>query len=138
MITRRTIFIDTAAWVAIANENDNLHDDAIAERERLARDKTRLVTTNFVFDESITLIRLRTHHANAVAFGEMIRQSKVIEVVHISRELEDEAWQLFKRFHDKNFSFTDCTSFVIMRREGIWECFTSDHHFEQLGYRKLL
>ena len=137
-MVRRTVFVDTIAWVALSNENDNLHEAAISERRKLAREKVRIVTTNFVIDESITLIRSRTNHANAVAFGEMIRQSKTINVVHISRELEEEAWQLFKQFYDKEFSFTDCTSFVVMRREGIWECFTNDHHFEQMGYRKLL
>jgi predicted nucleic acid-binding protein len=137
-MVRRIVFVDTVAWVALANENDNLHEAAISERRKLAREKVRFVTTNFVIDESITLIRSRTNHANAVAFGEMIRQSKTINVVHISRELEEEAWQLFKQFYDKEFSFTDCTSFVVMRREGIWECFTNDHHFEQMGYRKLL
>lgn len=137
-MTRRTVFVDTVAWVALANENDSLHEAAIAERKQFAREKARIVTTNFVIDESITLVQLRTNHANAVAFGEMIRQSNTIKIVHISQELEEEAWQLFKRYHDKEFSFTDCTSFVVMRREGIWECFTGDHHFEQMGYQKLL
>jgi predicted nucleic acid-binding protein len=50
----------------------------------------------------------------------------------------DTFWQMFKRYTDKAFSFTDCTSFVVMRHHGIWEAFTNDHNFEQVGYQRLL
>jgi len=53
-------------------------------------------------------------------------------------EWEDEAWQMFKRYTDKACSFTDCTSFVVMRHRGMREAFTNDHNFEQVGYQRLL
>jgi predicted nucleic acid-binding protein len=53
-------------------------------------------------------------------------------------EWEEEAWQMFKRYPDKAFSFTDCTSFVVMRHRGMWEAFTNDHNFAQVGYQRLL
>lgn len=77
-------------------------------------------------------------HKSAVEFGEMVHKAKTIDIVHISGEIEDEAWQLFKKYSDKEFSFTDCTSFVTMQRLGLSEAFTNDHHFEQVGYSVLL
>ncbi len=58
--------------------------------------------------------------------------------MHVSEQLEDDAWGLFKRYSDKRFSFTDCTSFVIMKQFGLMEAFTNDRHFEQMGFTALL
>jgi predicted nucleic acid-binding protein len=70
--------------------------------------------------------------------GEEIRASRLATVVRIAEDWEDEAWQMFKRYTDKAFSFTDCTSFVVMQHRGMWEAFTNDHNFEQVGYQRLL
>jgi predicted nucleic acid-binding protein len=59
-------------------------------------------------------------------------------VLRVSEALESAAWQIFKRYNDKEFSFTDCTSFAIMRERDLREAFTNDHHFEQFGYQILL
>jgi len=80
----------------------------------------------------------RVGHFAAVDFGERIRNSSLLEVVHISENIEDEAWKLFKKYKDKSFSFTDCTSFVVMQQMNLEESFTSDHHFEQMGLSILL
>jgi hypothetical protein len=96
------------------------------------------VTSNFVLDEAYTLLLHRAGYHVAVELGEDIRASRLVTVVRITPEWEDEAWQMFKRYTDKAFSFTDCTSFVVMRHHGIWEAFTNDHNFEQVGYQRLL
>lgn len=56
----------------------------------------------------------------------------------ITEEIEEQAWKLFKQYSDKDFSFTDCTSFVVMQQLGLSEVFTNDHHFEQMGFTILL
>jgi hypothetical protein len=61
-----------------------------------------------------------------------------MHIVHITEELEEEAWKLFKQYTDKDFSFTDCTSFVVMRQFNLTEAFTNDHHFVQMGFTVLL
>ena len=71
-------------------------------------------------------------------FGEKLRQSKTVQVLHVSEYIEEEAWKLFKQYSDKNFSFTDCTSFIIMRQLKLLSVFTNDHHFEQMGFTALL
>lgn len=130
--------VDTSAWVALKYKRDSLHSKAHALNRRLLDSKYRYITTNFILDETYTLLASRTGHSVAIEFGEEIRESKVVEIVSISQKMEDEAWELFKKYSDKKFSFTDCTSFVVMQNNRITECFTDDHNFEQVGFNKLL
>lgn len=132
------VFVDTSGWVALKHKGDSLWQAATRLNRSLLTKKSRYVTSNFVLDEAYTLLRLRAGHHIAVELGEEIANSRLITVVHVSPMLEDEAWQIFKRYDDKEFSFTDCTSFAIMRQRNISEAFTNDHHFEQFGYQVLL
>lgn len=136
----KEVFIDTWAWVALANENDNWHEVAEILNQDLVSAGYLYVTTNFVLDESYTLIQARLHKQAAIDFGEEIRVSKetgVLKIIHISEEIEKEAWKIFKNYKDKDFSFTDCISFVVMQKEGINEAFTDDDHFSQFGFIRL-
>jgi len=81
---------------------------------------------------------MKVGHFAAVDFGEKIRQSKILQVLFITREFEETAWQLFKQYTDKDYSFTDCTSSVVMNQVGLTEVFTNDHHFAKMGYTILL
>ena len=132
------VFVGTNGWVALKRRGDFFHRAASDLNRTLLTSGTLYVTSNFVLDECYTLLLRHAGHHIAVEFGEEIRASRLITVVTVSDELEEEAWQLFKRYSDKEYSFTDCTSFVIMRKRGIWESFTHDHHFEQAGYQRLL
>ncbi len=76
-----------------------------------------------------------TGHRVAVAFGDWVQSERRVQIVRVNEELWQAAWQLFKRYHDKKFSFTDCTSFVLMQRQGLVDVFGFDHHFEQIGFR---
>lgn len=134
----KRIFVDSNGWIAIANKRDQLHKSAVKLNKNLLKLDTIYVTTNFVLDETYTGLLSRVGHFAAVDFGERIRNSRLLEVVHISENIEDEAWKLFKKYKDKSFSFTDCTSFVVMQQMNLEESFTSDHHFEQMGLSILL
>jgi uncharacterized protein len=59
-------------------------------------------------------------------------------IVEIDKEIFAEAWRLYSERLDKEWSFTDCTSFIVMSRMGLADAFTSDHHFEQAGFNILL
>lgn len=74
----------------------------------------------------------------AVRLIESIRVSPNIRIVEVDQDILDEAWDLYRDRADKEWSLTDCTSFVVMERSGVKEAFTSDHHFEQAGFRILL
>jgi len=132
------VFIDSAAFVAISNKNDQFHKMAVEINKSLLISKVRYITTNFILDESITILRLRIGHASTVDFHEKIIKSGLIEIIHISELIEEQAWHIFKKFSDKEFSFTDCTSFAVMKEHKITASFTNDHHFEQMGFEVLI
>ena len=67
-----------------------------------------------------------------------MQAGRILTVVHISEELEKAAWEVFEQFNqDKTWSFTDCTTKVVMDSLGIQHVFTFDHHFEQMGFIRL-
>ena len=86
-----------------------------------------------MLDESYTIMRMRAGHEIAVQFGEVIQATGLIEIKYLTKETLREAWHIFKSFSDKEFSFTDCTSFALMERFQIKTAFTFDDHFNQYG-----
>lgn len=127
------IFVDTSAFLAIENRRDTHHADAIEFRDACAKRGEALITSDYVLDESYTIIRLRAGHGIAVTFGEAIKKSQFVRVEHVTPEDREEAWRIFETFADHEFSFTDCTSFVLMERLRIGTAFTFDAHFREYG-----
>lgn len=130
------IFADTSGFVALGNEDDVFHLQASRVLSTMAPFK--FITTNYVIAETITRLLYDTHHTNAVTFSEMIFTSKNIEIIYVDREIESYAWSLFKKYSDKEFSFVDCTSFVVMQNRHIKRAFSCDKHFEQMRFENLL
>lgn len=126
-------FVDTAAFLAIENRRDVHHKPALDFRKEALEAGESLITTDYVLDESYTIIRLRASHTVAVQFGEDIFSSRILQVEYITQEILAKAWQIFKTFADKDFSFTDCTSFALMEQLYIDIAFTFDEHFKQYG-----
>jgi len=133
------IFVDTSAFYALEDKSDRNNQDArVFENELIAGNLglVQLITSNYVFDELITLVRRNLSHKKAVEMGERINASKVLKIERISPEIEAKAWNIFKSHSDKEFSYTDCTSFALMEQKGIDYAFAFDRHFEQRGYRR--
>jgi hypothetical protein len=132
------IFVDTAAWAAISIRNDRFHPAAARAQKRLRRSGERLLTSNFVLDETYTLLLYQAGYAAAIRFHHLIQMmiaAGVLSSAHVTEDIEDHAWEVFKTFNaDKEWSFTDCTSKVIMDITGTTEVFTFDHHFDQMGF----
>ena len=127
------IFVDTSAFLAIENRQDAHHSPALDFRDSCLRARQTLITSDYVLDESYTIIRFRAGYRIAVQFGEALRASQLLHVEFITPEIIDKAWQLFKAFTDHDFSFTDCTSFVLMESLHIPTAFTFDVHFKEYG-----
>ena len=125
------LFVDTSAWLAFINRSDSDHD---AVRELLARFEGRLITTDYVFDETVTLASRRLGHAVAVRVGDLLRKPEVVTIARVSAADETAAWTLFRRRPDKEYSFTDCTSFVVMRRLGLERAAALDEDFRREGF----
>ena len=118
------VFVDSGAFAALADRNDRHHREARRLLRRLARERRTLVTSTYVVDELSTLVRMRVGHAAAVRIGERLMQTRWCRIVEVSEDMRDAAWQLFVRYHDHVFSFTDCTSFALMRAMSLEEAFT--------------
>ena len=132
------IFVDTSARDAIEDSGDRYHTAALRFKEELAQQRARLYVTNFVLDECYTLLLYNVGYARTVAFKraiDLMQAGGILVVVHISEALEQAAWAVFERFNqDKEWSFTDCTTKVVMENLGISQVFAFDHHFDQMGF----
>lgn len=132
----RNIFVDTGAFLALANAGDQYHKTATECLASMAGVR-QWVTTNFVLDETYTRIRRKVGPKVAVAFGEKIRSDSSVKIVTIEKKLEEKAWEIFKRYTDHPFSYTDCTSFALMLDQKITEAFAFDKDFKILGFSLL-
>jgi len=131
------IFVDTSAFLALANVKDNKHVAAKQFLEDIKNGKIRvknIITSDYIIDETITRIRYSVGHKEAVEWGKDILASKVIEKIEIQKEIFGLAWELFQTYEDKKLSFTDCTSFALMKKKGIEKVFSFDEDFARLGF----
>ncbi len=128
------LFVDTSAWLALNDKNDQYHDEAVSRITMIQQQKIQLVTSEYVFDESVTIIRYRISHRAAVAFGDALISSNVASIENITDEERLKAWVLFKKYGDKDLSFTDCTSFALMIKLKLRKAFSFDDHFKQVGF----
>jgi len=126
----KRVFVDTSAWYALADRKDPDHASAA---QALGRWSGRLVTSNFVLDESATLIRFRLGLAAARTFGETLLDGSAARLVSITRRDERRAWEIFTGFRDQSFSYTDCTSFALMERLKLEAAVALDQDFRAFG-----
>jgi uncharacterized protein len=131
-------FVDTSAFYALADKGDVNHRRASSTLKTLSRNRTPLVTTSEVFAETITLARYRIGHLAAVKVGEKLLASSWCRIVDVSEQIRQAGWQIFVQYDDQSFSFTDCTSFAVMRGMAISEAFTFDRRdFAAAGFTVL-
>ena len=132
------LFVDTGAFIALTDADDENHKSAAAFYRNAREEETRFITTNFVVCETLNYLRARISHPIAVLFRENLKKSRFIEIATVTPSVEDEAITIFKRYAEKDFSFTDCTSFSVMRSLKLKSAFAFDKHFEQFeGIRRL-
>lgn len=124
--------MDTGAFLALADEDDDYHTAAKSIYANLLSSRTRFLTSNFVLSETYTLIRSRVNHPAAVEFMRRFDQSG-IKVLRVSEAVEQTAKAIFVRYDDKDFSFVDCTSFaprVCLTQDDV--VFSFAHRWESL------
>jgi len=123
------LFVDTGAWYAISVASDPDHSAAI----RFMRANTeRLVTTDFIYDELLTLFRARGIVDPAKDWITQLNDAR-FEVIWVTADDLKKATTIYFQYSDKQWSFTDCTSLVVMQRLGIERAFAFDDHFRQFG-----
>jgi len=124
------VFVDTGAWFAYFVRRDPDHQAAL---QWMKANRLPLLTTDFVLDELLTLLKLRESHSVAVAVGDTLLYKGAARIERVSEEDFVRAWEVFQQYKDKEWSFTDCTSKVAIERLGITHAFAFDTHFEQFG-----
>lgn len=129
---RRWVFLDSSAYLALANTNDVYHQQAQAIRTRLQQERWRNFTTNFVLAETHALFLVRLGQVAGTAFlREMLRSNTT--VLRVRAADEERGLAIIFQYQDKDFSLTDATSFSVMERLSIPQAFTFDQHFTQYG-----
>jgi predicted nucleic acid-binding protein len=124
------IFVDTSGWFASVVTKDINHD---AASRWLQQNREPLLTTDHVVDELLTLLKARDQLPVALSIGQRLLDGKLAQLHHLTEADFREAWQVFQQFADKDWSFTDCTSKVVMEKLGVKQAFAFDQHFKQFG-----
>ena len=130
----RLLFVDTAGWMACADGSDPAHGKAVAVRDSWLEGGGLFVTSDYVADETLTLLRIRLGIDAAEAWWQQVDASSRVRWEYVSLARADKARSLFFRYRHKDFSFTDCTSFILMRELKLREALTTDRHFVQAGF----
>lgn len=129
------LFVDTGGWMACADAADPAHASCRTARDAALRGGALLVTTDFVIDETLTLMRLRLNLDAAAAWWRQVDGSRRVRRETIDGARFDAGREIFFRYRDKEFSFTDCTSFAVMRELRLTRALTTDRHFRQMGFQ---
>jgi uncharacterized protein len=124
------VFVDTGAWFAAVVPWDANH---VAVSAWLHRNQRAMATTDYVVDETLTLLRARGEGRRAIALGEKLFAGQLSALHFLTPTELLAAWQVFRDYRDKQWSFTDCTSKVVIEQHGCTRALTFDEHFRQFG-----
>src|SRR3954466_9239349 len=125
------IFVDTSAWFAATVPSDSNH--RAASDFLAATDSVLLVTSDYVFDEYLTLLKVRGEARRAQLLGQQILNEEVCRIEWVTPPDVYKAWTTFSSYRDKGWSFTDCVSRAVIDRLKIDAAFAFDRHFHQFG-----
>lgn len=129
-----SLFLDTSFIIALEDADDQNHNNAMLYWRKFRKKPCKLVTTSYVFDETVTLLKKRLGFAKAADVGKKLLESSLVEMMHISQEDFIKGWETFLKHKDKGYSFTDCLSFLMMEKMNIKKALTFDEHFRQIGF----
>lgn len=132
------VFMDSAGFLALWDASDEHHTAALRLQEQLARGHRRFLTTEYVADETTTLLLIRHSHRAAADFLDTVERSEALRLEWIDPARFHAAADWFRKHGDKEWSFTDCVSFAVMRELRVRDAFTTDRHFRQAGFVPLL
>ncbi len=129
----KLLFVDTAGWMACADAADPKHAQARSARDHWLEQGHFLLTTDYVIDETMTLLRFRLGISAAEEWWHTLSTSPRVRHESIDVDRAERARAIFFRYRNKDFSFTDCTSFALMRELRLRVALTTDRHFRQVG-----
>lgn len=129
------VFVDSAAWIALALSRDPLHLQAREQWELLHRSGAKLYTSVPVVIETFTFLDRNANRQVALAWKESISKPRIVAILACELRDLEQCWQFFKHADLHKLSAVDATSFAIMRRARIRLAYTFDHHFAVAGFK---
>jgi predicted nucleic acid-binding protein len=133
----KRVFVDTSAWVALADRDDQFHAAATEKLSQLRRERLPQVTTNYILAETYTRLRRLLGLPATLQFGHGLRRlldEGQITLVYADPAMDKAAWDIFRRYADQDFSFIDCTSFAWLRTASEAVVLAFDAHFSWMGF----
>jgi predicted nucleic acid-binding protein len=130
--------VDTSGFFALLVKADARHVQARTVLNRSARTGRRFVTSDFVLDETVTLLKARGHGQLVEPFLASVFDSRACRVEWMDPERFEDTRRFLIKHQDQEWSFTDCFSFFLMHRLHLRDSLTTDKHFRQAGFNPLL
>lgn len=127
-----TLLIDTSALFALNYIRDNHHAAAVAYFRSLTG-RVKPIVTEWVFIETMSLMKARLNPPQAITFGRQLKASKAFYTLLLTDEDKQTTWDIFARYDDKDWSYIDCSLLAVAQRLKLQRIFTFDHHFRQMG-----
>jgi len=124
------VFVDTSAWFESIISSEANH---LIAAEWLSHNQQPLLTTDFIVDETLTLLRARGQNVSALRLGAQLFSGEIAQVHHLTEDEILSAWNVFRSYDDKGWSFNDCSSKVVIESLGLTHAFAFDQHFRQFG-----
>lgn len=137
-MARPDVFVDTSGLYALVDRQDAHHAAARDVVARIVRGGRRLVVTDYVVSEAVTLAKVRASTRVALRVLDLVEQSAGIRIEWIGASRFDAVKAFVRRHVDHDYSFTDCASFVVMRELKLPQALTTDGHFREAGFEALL
>jgi len=132
---RMPIFVDTVYWLALLNRNDAWHARSV---EWAGRIDEPLVTTDAVLTEVADALCRHDRRHWAIETLVSAKADPQITSIPGSAQLFARGLDLYRARRDKDWSLTDCISFVVMTERHLHRALTADLHFVQAGFHALL
>jgi predicted nucleic acid-binding protein len=134
------ILVDTSGWASFFVRTEPHFDAAKRVLAGLRTEGGTAITTNYILAELVALLssRVKVTRPRLIEIVETIRSTTWVQMVHIDADADIAAWKLLRSHADKSWSLVDCSTFALMRAESVSAALTTDHHFEQAGFTRLL
>ena len=133
-----TVFLDTGFAIALLSPRDQYHAAALRLAAEIQRQGTKVITSDAVLLEIGAALAKLTYRLAAIKLMDGLRADPNVEIVPIDSRLFEAAYRLFRERPDKEWSLTDCMSFIIMQERHIFQSLAADEHFKQTGLIPLL
>lgn len=138
MDKKTEVFLDAAYAIALSSSTDQYHKRAKVLAEQIEVEGTQLITTYAILLEIGNALAKQRYRMAAIDLLESLQEDPDVEIIPISENLFNRAFELFRERKDKEWGLTDCISFIVMKDRGLMKALTTDEHFKQAGFQVLL